>query len=274
MLSPFSRECVALLADHGLFAAVIGDAMLIHGDCLAALPHLPPVDDILTDPPYSSGGTFRGDRTGHTTAKYLGNASAALYPEFSGDNRDQRSYGYWSALWLSACQRILRPGGLIGLFSDWRQLPTTTDALQSGGFVWRGIAVWDKTEATRPVLGRFRNQAEYLVWGTNGPRPLGGRCIPGVFRLSALAERKQHIAGKPTALLADMLALCGNLVLDPFMGSGSTGVAAINTGRRFIGVEMNADYFAIACRRLAEAQGIALPDGFSPFAAPAAKEAC
>jgi len=257
MLPP---ETLARLAAIGATVITIGDAVLIHGDCLAALPYLPPVDDVLTDPPYSSGGAFRGDRMAPTKAKYQQTGRVDLYPDFSGDNRDQRAYAYWSTLWLSACQRIMRPGGLIGLFSDWRQMPTTTDALQAGGFVWRGIAVWDKTQATRPALGRFRNQAEYLVWGTNGPRPLAGACIPGVYRLSATSEKKQHIAGKPTALLADMMALCGNVVLDPFMGSASTGVAAIKTGRRFIGVEMNADYFAVSCRRLAEAQGLPVPD--------------
>lgn len=57
-----------------------------------------------------------------------------------------------------------------------------------------------------------------------------------------------------TALMADMLPICGNVIVDPFMGSGSTGVAAIQTGRKFIGVERDPRYFEIACRRIEQAQ--------------------
>lgn len=228
----------------------IGDCTLYLGDFLEVAADLPAVDDVFTDPPYSSGGQFRGDRMGATSRKYLNRGQQGLYPEFSGDNRDQRSYGYWSALWLGAARRITREGGLIGAFSDWRQLPTTTDAIQAGGWVWRGLVVWDKTQGVRPQLGRFRNQAEYVVWGTNGPRPSTGPCPPGVYRYAPNHEPKHHIAGKPTALMADLLAPCGASVLDPFMGSGSTGVAAVRTGRSFIGCEMDESYFDAACRRI------------------------
>lgn len=88
-----------------------------------------------------------------------------------------------------------------------------------------------------------------------------GPCAPGVFRYSANSEEKHHIAGKPQRLLQDLLILCGDVVLDPFMGSGTTGVAAANMGKRFIGIEINRTHFDIACERIsrAQAQGQLLP---------------
>jgi len=146
---------------------------LQQGDALAVLRSMPnaSVDAVITDPPYSSGGFTRGDRTASTTTKYTMTGTQIERPEFAGDNRDQRSFGYWCALWLSECLRIARPGAPICVFTDWRQLPTTTDAVQSGGWLWRGIVVWDKTEACRPAMGRFAAQCEYVVWGTAGPSP-------------------------------------------------------------------------------------------------------
>jgi hypothetical protein len=88
----------------------IGEATLYLGDCLAVIPELTaPIDALFTDPPYSSGGQFRGDRMAQTSAKYQGSEHRDLYDEFSGDNRDQRSFGYWSALWLTAIRERAAP---------------------------------------------------------------------------------------------------------------------------------------------------------------------
>lgn len=234
---------------------VIGDCRLILGDCLEILPTLKGVDHLITDPPYSSGGMVRGDRMGKTSAKYQSTEHRGLYAEFTGDNRDQRSFGYWSALWLGAALRVTRPAGLSVLFTDWRQLPTVTDAMQAGGWVWRGIAVWDKTEAARPQKGRYRNQSEYMVWGSNGPLREDGPCAPGVFRYSVNSEQKHHITGKPTMLMADVMQLTqpGETILDCFMGSGTTGIACARMGRKFVGIELDPTHFETSCRRIEEA---------------------
>ncbi|MBS7540215.1 DNA-methyltransferase, partial [Ancylobacter lacus] len=175
-----------------------------------------------------------------------------LYPEFAGDTRDQRGYLAWSALWMGRARELTRPGGICAVFSDWRQFPVTTDALQAGGWVWRGIAVWDKTEGGRPQLGRYRAQAEFVAWGTQGPRALVGPCAPGVFRAST-SGRKWHIAGKPVELMEGLLQVMDGPVLDPFMGSGTVGVACARRGLPYTGIEVVPDYFEIACRRLREA---------------------
>ena len=239
---------------------VIGAATLYLGDCLQIMPGLSGIDALITDPPYSSGGAFRSDRTRSTADKYIGggyvdNDAARSRPEFQGDNKDQRGYLAWAAVWLGQARALTGPGALCCVFSDWRQLPTTTDAVQAGGWSWRGLVAWDKTEAARPQKGWFRNQCEYVVWGSNGPMTQGGACHPGVFRAAVAAEEKQHIAGKPLSVMGGLIANtpAGCTVLDPFAGSGSTGVAALRAGRKFVGIELEPAYFDIACRRLAEA---------------------
>lgn len=107
----------------------------------------------VTDPPYSSGGAFRGDRVKGTAAKYVSTGSANKgLPGFDGDVRDQRSFTLWTALWSSEAWRCAADGCHLVAFSDWRQLPALCDAVQAGGWLWRGICVWDKTEASRPRL--------------------------------------------------------------------------------------------------------------------------
>lgn len=219
-------------------------ATLYGGDALAVLPSLPAasVDAVITDPPYSSGGMVRGDRTGDVHTKYVrsDSVSGMELDSFTGDNRDQRSYAYWCALWLGECLRVTRPGGACLLFTDWRQLPATTDALQAGGWVWRGIVPWAKINA-RPQAGRFSAHCEYVVWGSAGPRPIeiGDACLPGFYQVNAPRER-EHITQKPLSVMRDLvkIAPAGGTILDPFMGAGTTGVAAIIEGRNFIGGEL------------------------------------
>jgi site-specific DNA-methyltransferase (adenine-specific) len=239
---------------------VIGDATLYLGDCREIIPALPRIDAVITDPPYSSGGNFRADRTRSTADKYIGggyvDGSASLdRQEFSGDNKDQRAYLIWSEMWMGRVLERATPGAVIAAFTDWRQLPVTTDAIQCGGWVWRGLAIWDKTEAARPQKGWFRNQCEYVAWGSNGPMAQEGECHPGVFRQAVLSEGKEHIAGKPVAVMEGIVKISrpGGVVLDPFMGSGTTGVACVAQSRPFIGIEIEPKYFDIACRRIEQA---------------------
>jgi site-specific DNA-methyltransferase (adenine-specific) len=79
-----------------------------------------------------------------------------------------------------------------------------------------------------------------------------GECLPGVFRAAVLSEGKQHIAGKPVAVMDEIVRICpaGGTILDPFMGSGTTGIAALKRGRRFVGIEIEPSYFDVACRRI------------------------
>lgn len=235
-------------------------ATIFQGDCLGLLAQMDnaSVDAVVTDPPYSSGGMVRSDRMSKTSTKYVqsdsGNQSLS---DFSGDNRDQRAYAYWMALWLSEAARVTRPGGICMLFTDWRQLPsTTTDALQAGGWVWRGLVPWVKPSA-RPMSGRFTNQAEYVVWGSQGSMGLDFEAptFPGFYQASPPRDR-EHITQKPLDVMRQLIRIVreGGTVLDPFLGSGTTAVAALNEGRNVIGCELQPDFAEISARRVREAQ--------------------
>jgi len=230
---------------------------IYHGEALSIIPTLPAFDALVADPPYSSGGLHRSDRMVSTVSKYVNSDTYAVRHEFTGDNRDQRSYLAWVGLWMTAALMRAKPGAVACLFTDWRQLPTTTDALQAGGWIWRGVAVWDKTLKARPAAGQFTSQAEYVVWGTCGPtavRQLGFQ-IPGVFRAMAPDnDERDHITQKPIEVMRWMMDAVapGGLVVDPFMGSGSTLVAAKESGRRSIGIEIEERYCEIAARRCSQ----------------------
>lgn len=214
------------------------------------------LDGVLCDPPYSSGGAFRGDRTMTTTAKYVQTGQTLQFGDFSGDNRDQRSYLKWCELWISECLRVVKPGGIFGMFTDWRQLPVSTDALQAGGFVWRGIVPWNKTEAARPRKGAFRNQCEYFVWGSNGAMRDEGECLPGLFTFTVGGSEKHHIAGKPEKLMQQIVKIIppGGILLDCFAGSSTTLKAAREMGRKAIGFDINATWTAKSAERLASGE--------------------
>ena len=150
-------------------------------------------------------------------------------------------------------------------FTDWRQMPSLSDAIQVGGWVWRGVVAWDKTEAARPQKGWFRTgQMEYVLLGSKGPMPQeqmrAGPYQSGVFRASAMSEPKHHITGKPVALMSWLLSVMpsGSKILDPFCGSGSTLLACRRLGMEGIGVEMSRDYCKIAQGRLEAENGPAV----------------
>lgn len=237
---------------------------LLHGDCLELMKDIPDgsVDMVLADPPYSSGGLFAGDRKASTRTKYTDSDynGAARFQNFSGDNMDQRSFTEFMRTVLAKCRQKTKPEGVCAVFVDWRNLPAMTDALQMAGWVWRGIVVWNKGNS-RNVPGRFRNDCEYIVWGSNGNMPLNRNCsstnLPNDYKIFPVkSNKKHHQTEKPVELLEKLLAICpaDALVLDPFMGSGSTGVAAVNTGRSFIGMELDPGYFETACKRISEAE--------------------
>lgn len=227
-----------------------------HGDALVLLRDLADesVDLVLTDPPYSSGGMFRGDRANQSTnAKYVQTGTIAERQDFDGDSRDQRGFLAWASLWLAECWRSTRVGGSCLVFTDWRQLPTMTDAIQAGGWVWRGLVVWDKTTIARPRPG-FSSRAEYIVWGTRG-QFVDEVYLQGVISAAApRGDERRHMTEKPIGLLEQLVELCpaGGLVLDPFIGSGSTLDAARNRGRRALGFEINIDHLETASERLAQ----------------------
>ena len=140
---------------------------LYGGDCLDILPAMPrqSVDAIITDPPYSSGGLHKAERSRDPVKKYVRTGTRRFDLTFSGDHMDQRSWQFWMLLWLRHAVRLLKPGGRFYMFIDWRQLPSATDLVQAAGITWRGIIPWDKGRGTRaPHTGYHRHQCEYVIF--------------------------------------------------------------------------------------------------------------
>ena len=230
-----------------------------HGDALRILPTLPAasVDAIITDPPYSSGGQYRGDRTADPLTKYFpADSPTRRLSTFVGDNRDQRSFLLWSAMWLDEALRVARPGAVLAVCSDWRQLPTMTDAIQIGGWTWRGIVPWRKPNP-RPQLARFSAACEYLVWATAGGRPTDypADTLHGFVEADPPRDRL-HPTQKPLEIFRHVVRIApvGGVVLDPFAGSGTTGAAALLEGRRALLVERMRHFADVCADRLREVE--------------------
>lgn len=147
--------------------------------------------------------------------------------------------------------------GYFLMFSDWRQLPTATDAVQMADLIWRGVVAWDKGLCARaPHKGYFRHQCEYIVWGTKGKckKAVNAGPYAGCLRYQVMQKDKFHLTGKPTALMEELVKITpeGGIILDPFVGSGTTAVAAKKQNRNFIGIEKTEVYYNIALNRLKE----------------------
>src|SRR6187402_2708970 len=206
---------------------------------------------LVTDPPYCAVGSA----SQATAKKYLGHRTKSRRTNFSGDTRDARSWLRWTTLWLIEAMRVVRVGGVVCIFCDWRQLPLATDALQCAGWIWGGIVPWNKTRAVRPRKGAFRSQCEYVIWGyrerlIGNPKVTIDGCITAPRRK---AEREYHQVGKPEEVTRQLVQVApvGDLVIDPFMGGGSVGAGCLREGRRFAGGDRSAHSVTVSRERLA-----------------------
>ena len=230
---------------------------ILHGDALDIIPHFQPgaFDAVITDPPYAGGGAKPSEKTRTTNQKYSSMSADKALPDFDGDQKDQLSWMLWTAVWMSKVRAACKPGAPICVFIDWRQLPALACAMQWAGWIWRGVAVWDKM-TSRPQKGRYRQQAEFMVWGSNGPMPLQRKvgCLPGVFRHANPANRI-HVTEKPLPLMREVVQICeqGGRILDPFAGAGTTVLAAVQEGCEAVGIEVTNAYYELGTERLKNA---------------------
>ena len=216
---------------------VIGNATLYCGDCLEILPTLGKVDAVVTDPPYGLGEKWQGGGGGKRSSWKIAPSEARAWD-------GNISAALYAA--LPVAQQAIVWGG------NYYDLPPS-----------RCWLVWDKGQPDTWTTGQCE-----LAW-TNLDRPVRA------FRMcQAVAHDemrpKQHPTQKPLSLVEWSLKWVeGETILDPFMGSGTTGVACAKLGRKFIGIEIEPKYFDIACRRIEQAY--AQPDMFIQQA-PAAKQ--
>lgn len=224
---------------------------IYHGDVFETIGAAGSFDALLTDPPYSSGGIFRSDRTALKPTEKYSRAANVAYRHFGGDNRDQRSYLAWLTLWIGLAGHRITDGGALCVFSDWRQLAVTTDAVQAGGFVFRGIGTWHK-RGGKPTKGCFRASSEFVVHGTWGRHT--HECYPDSVLSAPILRQKEHVTQKPVEVMDWLCAFCplSGTVLDPFMGSGTTLLAARRRGLTAIGGDIDEHWCEIAAKRLSE----------------------
>jgi site-specific DNA-methyltransferase (adenine-specific) len=153
-------------------------------------------------------------------------------------------------------RRVLVPGGHLLSFIDWRMAANLSAALESADLRVHPTLVWDKQQIGMGAI--FRNQHEFIVHMTNGnPVPPQRRDVPNVLAFPPIRDG-DHPTQKPIPLMRTLISVVcpkGGVVLDPFMGSGSTGVAALLEGCRFIGSEVG-DYFEVAQERIITAAGV------------------
>lgn len=233
---------------------------IYHGDSLDLSRKLPDstIDALISDPPYCSGASDSAVMQ-DPSKKYCHSGKTLGRPSFGGDFRDQRSFKYWSSLWIGQAFRASKDSAYCLIFTDWRQIATTIDALQAGGFCYKGLISWDKGNGARaPHRGYFRHQCEYIPWGTKGkvPKPRDRGPFSGAYSISVRQADKHHMTGKPTPLMQNLIQCVPDkgLIFDPFCGSGTTLVAAVLENRYAIGIEASEQYCEIASKRIEAAQ--------------------
>lgn len=236
---------------------VIGDAELWHGDCREVLPLVDSVDAVITDPPYGIVEQIKVNNrpSGTRTMSWEWDGEAAHEAVAAG-----------LAL---AIGRLVKPGSFF-CFCGLDTIHLPRDLLRRRGMSVRPWA-WVKTCPPPPAPGnRWPSAFEFGVFGFDSGAFFGDAdpARSNVMLADSLrngnGERAGHPTQKPIAVMQHLVAaLCppGGCILDPFMGSASTGVAALRMGKRFIGIEIDRQYFDIACERIAhaQAQGQLLP---------------
>ena len=202
---------------------VIGDAELWLGDCREVLPGLPSVDLILTDPPYGIGEALvKGGRGGSFERLISGNAA----------EWDKAPDGSVFDLIFKKSKHQIIWGG------NYFEIPPTKKPL-----------CWDKVRPNQKNLSEWE-----MAWTSfTGRSQMFKHCANGGFVVS---EANEHPTQKPVELMGWCLSFApdAQTVCDPFMGSGTTGVACAQLGRKFTGIEREPKYFDIACRRIEDAQ--------------------
>jgi len=233
----------------------IGDARLILGDCREVLPTLADasVDACVTDPPYGIS---------YVSNLRKGGATVAL----ANDDTPHTD----AVLDIS---RVIRGGGAMYLATRFDVAAVWQDACRAAGLTLKTPIFWDKGNHTAGDLkGDFGARVEIFIFAHKGRHKLRGPRASNLWRVPR-PPAGEHPTPKPVLLMERMIEYSTDsqsVVLDPFMGSGSTGVACLNLARRFIGIEIERRYFDIACERIARAQAqgaLELPDQAPPMPA-------
>ena len=243
---------------------------LLHGDCLQLLKDIPDssVDLIITDPPYEivaggAGGAFGADKRKYhkqyadldadisKTARIVCNGfDPVILDEFCRIMKRINIYVWCSKLQV---RKLLDYFEDLGCFTD--------------------ILTWHKTNPTPTCNNTYLSDTEYLIFARQkGVKLYGSYATKKKYYVTPKNKADKAKYGHPTIKPLDIIcnlvinsSVEGEVVLDPFMGSGSTGVACVNTGRSFIGMELDEGYFEIAKKRIEEAQERMIPNNTQTY---------
>jgi len=209
---------------------------LIQGDCLAEMDKLieqgVKVDAIITDPPYGINLKPQRKEGKFKNTLVVNDENINIISEF-----------------LKRAELLT---DRIYMFASWKQLGNIQPIFEQH-FNYKNCLVWDKMWFG--MGGNWRPNHEFILYGVSKNKKDSGT-IPSNSKSNILKHRRVspqklvHSCEKPISLVQEIIEQNGNLILDPFMGSGSTGVAAMNTGRDFIGIELDEGYYNIAAERI------------------------
>jgi site-specific DNA-methyltransferase (adenine-specific) len=211
------------------------------GDCLEIMKELEQVDAVITDPPYklSSGGNTGVGLNRNFTAlpDYDNGGELFKTPEFSE--------------WMTAVYNCLNPDADFYTMTNDKNMEEMLSEARKASFGLHNIITWDK--GTKITNRWYMKQTEFILYFWKGKAKTINN--PGNSNIVAFptVKGKTHIAEKPVCLMNYLLANSSkptDTILDPFMGSGTTGVACAQLGRKFIGIEIDPDYFEIARKRI------------------------
>ena len=213
---------------------IIGDATLYLGDCAEILPTLDKVDAVVTDPPY---GVINRD-SGGLRSLDVGVADIVDFDE----------------QWIAS--EFARLANSVYIWCGTEQVSEYRKALVNSGMTTR-LCIWEKTNPS-PMNGQhlWLSSIETCVFGRRKGATFNEHCASPVWR-TATQPKEFHPTAKPISLMEVQIKSStneGQVVIDPFMGSGTTGVACMNLQRKFIGIEREKKYFDIACKRIEQAQ--------------------
>lgn len=224
------------------------DYSIINGDCLEVMRGMETssVDAIVTDPPYSSG-TRREASKGLRKSM---NRSTDDEKWFGSDSLTTNGFTWLMRSCAVEWNRLLKSGGHVLVFIDWRMYPALAGAIESADLRNSNLLVWDKTYFGMGSC--FRNQHELILHFTKGVSSPQRRDVGNVLSYKPV-RNGDHPTEKPIELMRRLVSVVtppGGLVLDPFSGSGSTGVACKAEGFRFIGIEREPEYCEISKARI------------------------
>jgi len=213
---------------------IIGNCELYLGDCLEILPALDKVDAVVTDPPYNFSTSQNGVKHDLWT--------------------DAINFAFWFAEVLRKTTTLFSAsGGTLWQFLNWKTFISLQKAVFDAGLKINSLLVWDKGLLGPGTTG-LRPCYELCALILTGEAKIKNRSLNDLWRFPWKSSREHHPAEKPLELIRTIIANTdGTIMLDPFMGSGTAGVACTELKKRFIGIEINQKYFDVSCKRIEEA---------------------